>query len=777
MESSPYMAIPDDRIHLNTKWRGTVGRTETDVAHYRIGDQIFERGNFAFVYEKTGNPELFLEFLNAEKNAEINYQDSLAGFRRGIEGLSYYLQLLQKNGAKPTSEEIKAAMKENESRVPWDPQLKKEAEKANAGRTESAGSTPRKYSSKSIAVYSWKLLMMQNAEPEMTSRIISPRGYGDLLRSRLNDIYSEASDNGSHFAAELKVDLSRFIENVYKAVRIMLISDLSEWDSAIRSGYKHSLRPVGKYYPLTKEEKNTLGGIRGTWQRDLYYCPDDRVPAFYLLWRHSQTPLPEEISGYNAIRELRGRRRVENALLTGQAAAGSAFVIKPDDTIIKTGTGTEGSGEIIDLFRLPGMPHAMSEQTLRKISEEKKCRICRTMMDTIADMHKAGIAHRALLPSSFCLCETQGGLLPVLTDFAVAKNYDRNKTDTEGTVICGKDYSFCSAPEFLQNIGADDLSRSKMMDVYSLGIIMEYILSGGNGLLWKDAEKKRVPPDILKLFIPDRYAGVLSGMTRKNPDERISLEDARTRFDTVSLYDISISFYSAKGKRRKQEDAFFIGKNAYQGGDTESDGNVKTYESTCMGVFDGIGFAGNGREISKKAAEIFVKKKEEGLEPGKAAEETEEELGNYMEDSGYFDGGCTIAEAEIGKDEIAVLSAGDSSVYLYENGLLTKLTRPDRIDYRGPGGAMRHELSMYLGISLTEGIPVSLYRKKAGFRTDSRVFICTDGAETVLGEDFITSVFRAYGSVADVAGQMAKKIRQSGSEDNATFIVAGFEKK
>ena len=54
MESSPYMAIPDDRIHLNTNWRGTVGRTETDVAHYRIGDQIFERGNFAFVYEKTG---------------------------------------------------------------------------------------------------------------------------------------------------------------------------------------------------------------------------------------------------------------------------------------------------------------------------------------------------------------------------------------------------------------------------------------------------------------------------------------------------------------------------------------------------------------------------------------------------------------------------------------------------------------------------------------------------------------------------------------------------
>ena len=525
MESSPYMAIPDDRIHLNTKWRGTVGRTGTDVAHYRIGDQTFERGNFAFVYEKTGNPELFLEFLNAEKNAEINYQDSLAGFRRGIEGLSYYLQLLQKNGAKPTSEEIKAAMKENESRVPWDPQLKKEAEKANAGRTESAGSTPRKYSSKSIAVYSWKLLMMQNAEPEMTSKIISPRGYGDLLRSRLNDIYSEASDNGSHFAAELKVDLSRFIENVYKAVRIMLISDLSEWDSAIRSGYKHSLRPVGKYYPLTKEEKNTLGGIRGTWQRDLYYCPDDRVPAFYLLWRHNQTPLPEEISGYNAIRELRGRRRVENALLTGQAAAGSAFVIKPDDTIIKTGTGTEGSGEIIDLFRLPGMPHAMSEQTLRKISEEEKCRICRTMMDTIADMHKAGIAHRALLPSSFCLCETQGGLLPVLTDFAVAKNYDRNKTDTEGTVICGKDYSFCSAPEFLQNIGADDLSRSKMMDVYSLGIIMEYILSKGNGPLWREAEKKRIPPDILKLSIPDRYAGVLSGMTRKNPDERISLED------------------------------------------------------------------------------------------------------------------------------------------------------------------------------------------------------------------------------------------------------------
>lgn len=771
------MAVPSDNIHLSLNWRGTVDMTGTDAAHYRIGDQIFERGNFAFVYEKTGNPELFLEFLNAEKNAEINYQDSLAGFRRGIEGLSFYLQLLQKNGTKPTSEEIKAAMKENESRATWNPQFKKETGEANTGNTEPAGNTPRKYSSKSIAVYSWKLLMVKSAEPEMISRIISPGGYGDLLRSRLNDIYSEASDNGSHFAAELKVDLSSFIEKVYKAVRIMLISDLSEWDSAVRSGYRHSLRPVGKYYPLTKEEKNALGGIRGTWQKDLYYCPDDRIPAFYLLWRHTMAPLGEEISETDAIRELRGRRRVENALLTGQAAAGSAFVIKPDDTIIKSGAGTEENGEIIDLFRLPGMPHALSERTLRKISEEEKCRICRTMMDIVADMHKAGIAHRALQPSSFCLCETQDGLLPVLTDFAVTKNYRQDRTDTEGTVICGNDYSFCSAPEFLQSIGADDLPHSKMMDVYSLGIIMEYILSKGNGPLWREAEKKRVPPDILKLSIPDRYAGVLSGMTRKNPDERISLEDARARFDAVSLYDISISFFSAKGKRREQEDSFFIEENVFQGGDAESTGSVKTYETACMGVFDGIGFAGNGRKISKKAAEIFVKKKEEGLEPWKAAEKTEEELGNYMEDNGYFDGGCTIAEAEIGKDGIAVLSAGDSSVYLYENGLLTKLTKPNRIDYRGPGGSMRHELSMYLGISLTEGIPVSLYKKGAGFRKDSRLFVCTDGAEAALGEDYIASVFRTCSSVADAADQMAKKIRQSGSEDNATFIVAGFEKR
>ena len=83
-----------------------MGKEETDAAHYRIGDRVFERGNFAFIYEKTENRELFLEFLNAEKNAEINYQDSLAGFRRGIEGLSYYLGLLQKNGKKPTSEDI-----------------------------------------------------------------------------------------------------------------------------------------------------------------------------------------------------------------------------------------------------------------------------------------------------------------------------------------------------------------------------------------------------------------------------------------------------------------------------------------------------------------------------------------------------------------------------------------------------------------------------------------------------------------------------------------------
>ena len=105
-----------------------------------------------------------------------------------------------------------------------------------------------------------------------------------------------------------------------------------------------------------------------------------------------------------------------------------------------------------------------------------------------------------------------------------------------------------------------------------------------------------------------------------------------------------------------------------------------------MGVFDGIGFAGNGRKISKKAAEIFVKKKEEGLEPGKAAEKTEEELGNYMEDNGYFDGGCTIAEAEIGKDGIAVLSDRDRSVDIYEKRLLTKHNKTHKINYPDAGG-------------------------------------------------------------------------------------------
>lgn len=753
-----------------------MGKEETDAAHYRIGDRVFERGNFAFIYEKTENRELFLEFLNAEKNAEINYQDSLAGFRRGIEGLSYYLGLLQKNGKKPTSEEIKAAMKENESRGPrYSENKSTENEETPDSIGTVSGSLQRRFSPKSIAVYSWKLLMLQGADPEMTGKIINPGGYGEQLKKRISEIYSEASDNGSHFSAELGVDLNQFTEKVYTAAQLMLLSDISEWNDVLRKRYKRTLRPVGKYYPLTKEEKKALGGIKGTWQKDLYYCPDDIAPAFYLLWRHSSVQ-GRETTAENSIRALREKRRVENAILTERTAGNSAYSIKPDHTIEKHGERSDGSREVIDIFRLPGKPFALSKWTLSGMNESTKCGICRGMMAIVEDMHAAGAAHRVLLPSSFCLCDTPGGILPVLTDFAASKNYE-STDDEEGTVICSQNFNFCSAPEFYQEIGAGDFSHSKMMDVYSLGVIMEYILSGGDELLWRDAEKRKSAPDLSCLSIPERYIPVLSEMTKENPEERISLKEAEDRFRVVSGFDLSFSYFSAKGKREKQEDALFVNETVCQGGDTDLFGNKKTCLHACAGVFDGIGFAGNGREIAEKAAELFCEKKKKGMSLDTAAEETEEELGSYMEDNSCFDGGCTIAAVEIERNEVHIISAGDSSIFLYADGLLTRLTEPDRIDYRGPGGSMRHELSMYLGISLTEGIPFSPHSKKAGFRMDSRIFICTDGAEAVLGEDNIVEAFKTCGSISEAAQKMAAQIREAEPKDNATFIIAGWEER
>jgi hypothetical protein len=168
----------------------------------------------------------------------------------------------------------------------------------------------------------------------------------------------------------------------------------------------------------------------------------------------------------------------------------------------------------------PSLRQLLANRPMRRLSAGDAARVARAVADALAHAHAEAVVHRDIKPDNILL-DKRGNVL--VTDFGIAKAAQAATTaqlTTEGMIIGTPQYM---SPEQAAGDAVDGRS-----DIYSLGIVLYQMLSGGPPFDGDSSAKiiarqlTEVPRDIRELrsdVTPDLGA-VLSRMLAKDPSER-----------------------------------------------------------------------------------------------------------------------------------------------------------------------------------------------------------------------------------------------------------------
>ena len=257
---------------------------------------------------------------------------------------------------------------------------------------------------------------------------------------------------------------------------------------------------------------------------------------------------------------------------------------------------------------------------------------------------------------------------------------------------------------------------------------------------------------------------------------------------------LNISVSTNIGMLRKNNEDFFYanGKHLTDGiaDDFSASYTEEITDSAVYAVCDGMGGESCGEVASAAAVKVLgryrdlitgaenpVERKETVNAYAKAATD---EINREVAEAGGIRGGTTLTLACIRDSIISMYYLGDSRIYMYRGGVLTRLTRDhtvaaDMIDSnvlteeeaeRSPD---RHKLTMYLGVD------DDCDEIKAGFAgsytlTEGDMFLmCTDGLNEMCTSEEISELLAENGE--NPASVLVDRALENGGRDNVTCLV------
>lgn len=168
----------------------------------------------------------------------------------------------------------------------------------------------------------------------------------------------------------------------------------------------------------------------------------------------------------------------------------------------------------------PSLRQLLGSRPMRRLSPGDAARVARAVADALSYAHAEGVVHRDIKPDNILL-DKRGNVL--VTDFGIAKAAQAAtaaQLTTEGMIIGTPQYM---SPEQAAGDVVDGRS-----DIYSLGIVLYQMLSGGPPFDGDSSAKiiaqqlTAVPRDIreLRSDVNPELGAVLARMLAKDPGER-----------------------------------------------------------------------------------------------------------------------------------------------------------------------------------------------------------------------------------------------------------------
>jgi serine/threonine protein phosphatase PrpC len=193
---------------------------------------------------------------------------------------------------------------------------------------------------------------------------------------------------------------------------------------------------------------------------------------------------------------------------------------------------------------------------------------------------------------------------------------------------------------------------------------------------------------------------------------------------------------------------------------------VKEYDGVLLAaVADGLGSARQGGEAATRAVETLARNfpaRPSAWSAGKTLEEITRHLNRrfYQEGLARFEStelATTIAAVALQGSHAYAINAGDSRIYLWRAGRLTRLST----DHREPYPGRTHVLTSAMGLA-DEFTPAT---REMPILAGDFLMLCTDGVTDVLNEDALTALLERRATAAVIAAEAHRQATDDQRDD------------